>query len=323
MKQAVLELLKSTREYISGEEISHRMQVSRTAIWKHIQGLRVEGYEIDSQPRLGYRLLSTPDRLYPAEIYDGLATQAFGSSIVYFSSTGSTNDVAKQIAEQGAAEGTLVVAEEQTGGRGRLGRKWVSPQGTGIWMSLILRPQILPQDAPKITLVAALALVKAVRSLTGLQVSIKWPNDVVYQEQKIVGILTEMTGELDRVKYLVVGMGINVNTQQEDFPEELRPIATSIFLQTKQQQSRVALVQGVLKHFEDLYLTFLSGDFASILAEWKANCSTIGKDIRVTGLRQSLVGKALDVAHDGTLQLQLSDGTITSVVAGDIDSKLD
>lgn len=320
MKQAVLELLKAATEYVSGEEISTSMQVSRTAIWKHIQALREEGYEIEAQPRLGYRLLTIPDRLYPAELQEGRATEVLGSSVIYFPSVGSTNDFAKQIAEQGATEGTLVVAEEQTDGRGRLGRKWVSAHGSGVWMSLILRPQILLQDAPKITLVAALALVKAIRATTGLSVTIKWPNDIVYQDYKVAGILTEMSGELDRVKYLVVGMGINVNTQQPDFPEELRTIATSLAIQTSQKHSRVGLIQAILKHFEELYLVFLSGDFPSILAEWKANCSTLGKEIRVSGLRESLTGKALDVAIDGTLQLQLADGTIMSVVSGDIDS---
>ncbi|MHB8172637.1 MAG: biotin--[acetyl-CoA-carboxylase] ligase [Thermincolia bacterium] len=312
-------LLKSKQpDFLSGEEISKLLGVSRTAIWKHIQSIKEDGYEIDSVSRQGYRLLSAPDRLYPQEVQDGLNTATFGQSVVYFDRISSTNEAAKELAAQGIPEGTVVIAEEQTGGKGRLGRHWASPHGQGVWLTLVLRPPIIPMDAPKLTIMAAVAVVRAIAQVSSITPGIKWPNDVLYQGRKLVGILTEMSAEMDTVNYAILGIGTNLNIPRESFPEELQNQATSLLIESGHKISRTRYVQSLLSNLEELYQLLLKGDFDTILDEWRRFSLTIGARVVVTGLNQTLEGLAVDIDETGALMVEDSSGKTIKVVAGDV-----
>lgn len=319
MRKAVLNLLRSNEEgYLSGEEISRRLAVSRTAIWKHIQALKEEGYQIESHARQGYRLCSAPDLLLEAEICSRLQTETFGKrGIVHLETVDSTNNIAKQIAAKGCPEGTIVVAEEQQLGRGRLARGWFSPYGKGVWFSLILRPPFAPQDAPKCTLLAAVAVTRALRRTTGLECKIKWPNDILWQNKKLVGILTEMSAEMDAINYVVIGMGINVNIHEGDFPPELKDIAVSLAQAAGVEFSRVAVLQAVLEELEILYKEALDSGFAPVLDAWRSLSATLGQDVRVIGLKSEFEGVAKDIDEDGALLVESADG-LKRVLAGDV-----
>ena len=319
MKSEILSLLKQNRPaYVSGEDISNTLQVSRTAIWKHIGALREDGYVVDSLPRVGYRLVAVPDCLFPEELSPRLQTKIIGTSIVHYQTTTSTNDMAKELAIAGMPEGTIVVAEEQTGGRGRLGRVWQSPAGLGIWLSLILRPEINPMDAPKLTLLAAVALARTMSSYPNVCPGIKWPNDILVEGKKIAGVLTEMNAEMDRVNFIVLGIGININTQVTDLPEELREIATSLYIVNRKKWGRVEFAANMLRELEELYLVFLKGDFAAILEEWKSFSVTLGHKVKVVSPRgENLVGVARDLDGDGAMILETSVG-VKKIVSGEV-----
>ena len=227
-EQLLTLLLKRKDEFLSGEKISDALQVSRAAVWKHIEALRQEGYQIEARPKRGYRLIYRPDRLAPEEVAPLLTTRRFGREIHYERTVPSTQPLAHQWAREGAGEGALVLAEEQTAGRGRLGHSWYAPAKSGIWMSLILRPPIPLVHASQLTLVASIGVARALSDTTGLSLSIKWPNDLLIGDKKVCGILTELRGEQDRVDYIVLGIGINVNIVTDQWPEELRERATSL-----------------------------------------------------------------------------------------------
>lgn len=317
MKQQILDLLKNgNNTYVSGEELSRALAVSRTAVWKQIQTLRREGYKIDAQSRLGYRLREVPDKLFPGEIREGLKAELLAQNIVYRESVSSTNDLAKGLAAEGAADGTVVIADEQTGGRGRRGRPWVSLPGRGVWVSIILRPRISPAEAQKATLMAAAATHAAIRRVTGQVVGIKWPNDLVCNGRKLVGILTEMSAEMDSVNYLVIGIGTNVNVPEELFPAEVRTKAASLMMLTGEPVSRLAYLRALLEELENGYRRFTSGCFSEILEEWQKNCITLGQKVRVEG--PGFTGVAVGTDPDGALLVRKADGEIVCVTAGDV-----
>lgn len=319
MKEKILERLRAKPGvYVSGEEISRDLGVSRTAIWKHVQSLKDDGYEIDSSRRLGYRLTAVPDRPLPAEILRILRSRVFGQKIHHFHSVGSTNLVAREMAREGAAEGTLAVAEEQTQGRGRLGREWLSPAGTGIWMSLILRPVFPPTDAPRLTLAAAVAVAEAVGEVAGISPGIKWPNDLLAGGKKFCGILTEMDAEMERVNFVILGIGINVNQLASDFPEPLRALATSLQEVCGHRVSRPGLVCRVLECLEDRYGQTVSGDFGQVLTAWRARSTTLGQQVTVTSAAGTIDGLAEDVDSDGSLLVRLDSGVLHRVMAGEV-----
>ena len=223
MRKRILELLRNSKGTpVSGEEISKELEVSRTAIWKHIQALKNEGYEIESVPKRGYILREVPDRLFPQEILSHLQTKWLGRNICYRDSVDSSNNLAKALANEGCENGLLVVAEEQGAGKGRLSRGWISPYAKGIWFSVVLKPPFLPQEASKCTLLAAVAVVKAINKIAGVHAAIKWPNDILLLGRKLVGILTEMNAEFGHINYVVIGTGINTSASPEDYPEEVR-----------------------------------------------------------------------------------------------------
>ncbi|MBK5100811.1 MAG: biotin--[acetyl-CoA-carboxylase] ligase [Desulfobacteraceae bacterium] len=315
--QLISYLKQKKGEWVSGQSLSNSIAVSRSAIWKHICTLRDEGYVIESSPKKGYCLQKVSEMLLPREIKEGLETKVFGKGdIIYFSETDSTNTRAKELATQGAPEGTLVVSEEQTGGRGRKGREWFSPSKGGIYLSLILRPTISPGEAPKITLLTAVATAEALLSLTQLEIRIKWPNDILVNGKKLVGILTEMSTDMDKIDYVVVGLGLNVNTP--GFPKDISDKATSLFIETGKQFSRARLVAEFLKMEEHYYELFKKVGFEPVITRWKELADIIGKQIAVEMIDQTLLGEVQDIDGDGFLILRDNTGTSHRIISGDV-----
>lgn len=320
MKQKILELLwNENEEYLSGSRISRKLNISRTAVWKHINSLRSEGYQIDSQTNRGYRLLSSPDLLLPEAIKLDLKTKILGKDIFYFDSLDSTNRKAKELASQGAAEGTVIIAEEQTGGRGRLGCSWQSPKGKDLLFSIILRPPINPLDTPQLTLVAAVGMAKALKSYSGLDLKIKWPNDLLFGSKKMVGILTELAAEFNQVDYVVLGIGVNVNSGNDDFSEELKTVAGSLKQVTGRKQKRLELFRTILEELEQSYLNYLQAGFALIREQWLKLSGTLNSRIKITERSQTFQGVAEDLDREGRLLVRLDDNTLCTVVAGEIN----
>ena len=319
MRSRILELLRNAgNEFISGEEIANRLGVSRTAVWKHIKELRATGYDIVSQPRSGYSLTEAPDHFLPEEIKNGLKTRIIGKEILCFDAIDSTNIEAKKLAAKGAVEGTVLVAEEQGKGRGRLERPFFSPRGKGIWFSVILRPKFLPQEAPKCTLLAAVAVAMAMEQF-GLTAGLKWPNDILYEGKKLVGILTEMSAEMDRINYVVIGTGINVNIAAEEFPEDIRDVATSLSIMKGENLPRVKFFQRVMESMEELYLMVSEEGFAPVMERWKKYSITLGQEVNVIGVgtNASFSGVAADIDEEGALLVDTPEGR-RRVLAGDV-----
>jgi BirA family biotin operon repressor/biotin-[acetyl-CoA-carboxylase] ligase len=313
---AVLAALRAAEQPVSGEILAAAAGVSRAAVWKRINRLKALGYEIAGEPRKGYRLLTVPDKLLPGEILNGLATRRLRGPIHHFETIASTSDLAKELGGRGAPEGTLVVAEAQEAGRGRLGRQWESPPSVGLYASLVLRPSLPPTELPQITLTAAVAGVRALQRATGVTPGIKWPNDLLVNGKKVGGILTEMETEADQIRYLVLGWGLNVNNPA--LPPELAPIATSLLLAAGRRFSRVAILQAWLEEFEALYERFLERDFAGILTAWKEHATTLGRVVTVRQGNRAIHGKALDVDGEGALLLETRPGEVVRVTSGEI-----
>lgn len=319
MRKKILELLRKSGERpLSGEEISRQLEVSRTAIWKHIQTLKNEGYDIESVPKKGYILKESPNRLFPQEILSRLQTRWLGHNICYRDSIDSTNTLAKGLANEECPNGLVVVAEEQGAGKGRLSRGWISPYAKGIWFSVVLKPPFLPQEASKCTLLAAVAVVKAVNKIAGVHAAIKWPNDILLMGRKLVGILTEMNAEFGHINYVVIGTGINTNATPDDYPEDVKEIAVSVADAATEQFTRVDLLCDILKNMEDLYEKALLDGFAPILEEWRKYSCTLGQEVKVMAPDCTYFGKAEDIDEDGLLIVRKVDGTLEKVMAGDV-----
>ena len=315
----LLYLKRNQGNWVSGELISSKLSVSRAAIWKHIQKLKEEGYIIESASKKGYLLSKSSDPITADEIRQGLSTKVFGKkNIIFLKETDSTNTRAKELAAQGAPEGTLVIAEKQTSGRGRRGRNWFSPPGGGIYCSLILRPVLSPSETPRITLMTAVVLAETLISLMKLKLRIKWPNDILVNGKKLAGILTEISTEMDAVNYIVVGLGMNVNTQLEDLPREIKKTATSILIETKKPFPRVKLIQHYLKLYEKYYDMFKKNDFKPIMKRWRELADIIGKQIRVDVIGKTHIGKVVDVDNDGVLILKDDKGVLQRIFSGDV-----
>lgn len=308
----ILELLRRQEGFLSGEDIGRELSITRAAVWKGIKKLREEGYEIEAVTNRGYRL-TNPETMYnKRELEQGLKTKTMGQSIYFYEETDTTNNRARELALEGAPEGTLVVAEKQTAGRGRRGKVWESPLGTGIWMSLVLRPQIMPAEASVLTLLCGLATAEAIEAETGLSAGIKWPNDILINGKKAVGILTEMDCEMSEVHFVIPGIGINVNTAS--FPPEIADIATSLYLECGKTVSRRRLVHKVLERLEEHYETFLrTGSFTAMLEDYRKHCITLGKEVRVLG-REPFFAEALDITPEGELLVRRADNGKEEVV---------
>ncbi|OUN45834.1 biotin--[acetyl-CoA-carboxylase] ligase [Anaerotignum lactatifermentans] len=313
----ILELLRRQEGFLSGEDIGRELSITRAAVWKGIKKLREEGYEIEAVTNRGYRL-TNPETMYnKRELEQGLKTKTMGQTIYFYEETDTTNNRARELALEGAPEGTLVVAEKQTAGRGRRGKVWESPLGTGIWMSLVLRPQIMPAEASVLTLLCGLATAEAIEAETGLSAGIKWPNDILINGKKAVGILTEMDCEMSEVHFVIPGIGINVNTAS--FPPEIAEIATSLYLECGKTVSRRRLVHRVLERLEEHYETFLrTGSFAAMLEDYRKHCITLGKEVHVLG-REPFFAEALDITPEGELLVRRADnGKEEAVFSGEV-----
>ncbi|NLY35903.1 MAG: biotin--[acetyl-CoA-carboxylase] ligase [Tissierellia bacterium] len=318
MKKSILKILKNNKDkFISGEKLSEEFDMTRSGIWKYIKMLKEEGYDIESVPNKGYRIVSSPDILTLEEIEENLNTSFIGRKIYYYDSINSTNDRAKEMAFE-ENEGTLVIAEEQTKGKGRLGRSWISPKGKGIWMSMILKPELGPINAGSITLLAAAAVHSALKNLD-INSEIKWPNDLLIEGKKAVGILTEMSAELNRINYIVIGIGINVNLNEEDIPEDLKARATSIKITQNKKVDRKKLLSNILNEFEKLYIPFVREEStAHFLSICRENSATIGRKVKIIKNKEEKGAKALDINEKGELVVQYEDGKIENVFSGEV-----
>jgi len=317
--EQILSLLYKKKEaYTSGQEIADGLGVTRAAIWKVIEALRADGYEVESAAAKGYRLVSIPDLLGEREIRLGLDTKTMGKVIHSLAEVDSTNSYASRLASDGAPEGTVVVSDRQTAGRGRLGRKWASPPGVNIYMSVILRPEIPPSEAPMLTLAASVAVAQALRGLYGLQAEIKWPNDVLMDGRKAVGILTEMSAEPDRVRHIVLGVGIDVNMTRESFPKELKNIATSVMAELGKKVDRAELVRRFLLELEKTYAMLTGGKKEAVLNAWRGLSCTLGRKVRVVTPRGEATGLARDIDESGALIVELGGGRVEKVTSGDV-----
>jgi len=313
-RSRIIKALKDAQKIpVSGEELGLKLGISRTMVWKYIKSLEADGYEIESSPKKGYVLKSVPQLLYPEEIQMGLKTTLFGKKIHYFEELSSTNNFAKEIAAA-EEEGTLVVAEVQKGGRGRMGREWVSPRG-GIWMSVVLKPGIPLMYASRLTLVAGLAVANVIRAM-GLDARIKWPNDVRINGKKVCGILTEAKAEVDKIEYIVLGIGINANMDLKEIPESFRIGSTTLKAEFGKNIKRVQFLQKLLFELEQQYIRFKTQPFSQLLNDWLTLSDTIGKDVKVTTPSRVIEGRAVGVTAEGALLIKKADDTKEEIIAG-------
>jgi BirA family transcriptional regulator, biotin operon repressor / biotin---[acetyl-CoA-carboxylase] ligase len=318
-KHLLLDRLKENpNQWVSGESISNQLGISRTAVWKQINSLRKDGHRILSAPRKGYRLEQVADLLSAEEVSACLTTRIMGRpSITVLKQTDSTNLQARVLASRGAAEGTVIAAESQTCGRGRRGRVWLSPAGQGLCFSVILRPPMTPAQAPQITLMTAVAVVRTLKQ-AGVQAHIKWPNDILVDGRKIAGILTEISTEMDQVDWVIVGLGLNVNTPADQLPGSIRELATSMRIQKGCPFSRAALLGDLLQDFEKCYEQLRTEGFASIMEQWRHMSDIIGQQVYVDVMGTRHHGTVAAVDDDGVLILEDSQGRIRRIFSGDV-----
>lgn len=317
MKAEVIRLLKECDDFLSGQELSQRLQVSRTAVWKVINQLKAEGYAIEAVRNRGYRLVESGDVLTAAEIESCMESKWMGRKVLFLEETDSTNTEGRRQAEKGAADGTLVVAERQSAGKGRRGRNWSSPAGSGIWMSLILKPDLEPSCAPMLTLLAGLAVSLGIEDFCGIKSQIKWPNDLTLSGKKICGILTEMSADMEMIRYVVVGIGINVNT--EEFPEEIGETATSLLIEGGQRLKRGGMIACIMKRMEEYYERFLvTSDLSCIGKEYEERLVNLDRQVLVLAPKGQYQGICRGINSNGELLVEREDGTVTQVMSGEV-----
>ncbi|MHA6259660.1 biotin--[acetyl-CoA-carboxylase] ligase [Sporosarcina sp. CAU 1771] len=312
-------LFEANGQPVSGQEIADQFNVSRTAIWKYIKEFEQDGYEIGTIRKKGYYLITTPDKVNAGNINKYLTTTKYGKKIYYLETCESTQFIAHDEAQNGAPDGTVIIAEGQTLGKGRMSRPWSSSASKGIWMSIIVRPNLTPQQAPQMTLVAAVAVTRAIEEVTGLQPDIKWPNDILIKGKKVTGILTELQADPDRVNAIILGIGMNINHEAEDFSDELQNIATSLKMELGEEVSRSKLVAKVLEHLERYTKVYEEHGFGPIKLLWEGYSNTAGKRIRAVMLNETIEGMAIGISESGMLELRLDDGTIRGIYSADIE----
>lgn len=311
------ELRKS--DTMSGADLAEHAGVSRAAVWARIEELRALGYEIQATPHHGYSLVSTPDALHADDLLARLKdTRIVGRDVRVFKETNSTNDVIEKLARDGAKEGVVVYAESQSKGRGRMGRKWVSPANKGLWFSVLLRPQMRPQAVTQITVAAATALSRAIRQTSGVSLQVKWPNDILIDGRKVGGILTEMNAEVDQVKYVILGIGVDVNLAESDLPEELKDVASSVSIASGKKEDRPALAAAILEELDADYARLRRGEFKAVAEEWESQCITLGRDVAVTIGSRKFRGRAESLDEDGALMVRLAHGQLERITGGDV-----
>lgn len=316
----LISLLREADNYISGQELCTKFGVSRNAVWKIINQLKQDGYDIEAVPNKGYVLKSTPDVLSKAEIMSRIETKWVGRNLFYYDETDSTNTRIRLFAESGEEAGTLAVADMQTAGRGRRGRTWISPSGSSVYMSLLLKPDILPTQASMLTLVMALAIASAIEDETGLDAQIKWPNDIVVDNNKVCGILTEMDMEADYIRDIIIGVGINVNQAElDEFAEEIRAHASSLRIKKGHIISRASLVAKSMFYFEKYYEQFIAdGNLSGLRETYSNKLVNMNRGVKVLDPKGEYEGIAKGITDTGELIVEKADGTIAEVYAGEV-----
>jgi BirA family biotin operon repressor/biotin-[acetyl-CoA-carboxylase] ligase len=317
------EILKALRAAdegaVSGAELSQQLGVSRAAVWARIEELRTLGYDIEASPHLGYRLVNSPDLLHADDLMSRLGkTKVIGRDIQVFEETTSTNDVVEKLARNGVKEGVVVFTESQTRGRGRLGRKWISPARKGLWFSILLRPDMRAQETTRLTVASATALRRAIESETGLRPEIKWPNDLLLSGKKVAGILTELAGELDHVRYVILGIGVDVNLNPGEFAGDVRKTATSLKAELGRAVSRADMAVAILRELDRDYGRLSAGQFEAVADEWEGYCTTIGQEVVIRTSDREIRGRAESLAEDGALLLRTDHGHLERIVGGDV-----
>jgi len=315
----LLAALRDHPEGVAGTDLCQQLGVTRAAVWSHIELLRAAGFEIIASPHRGYQLVSKPDALLAVDLQSRLATgQVIGNVIRVLPQTTSTNDEASRAALEDHPEGLVIFAESQSAGRGRMGRRWSSPAGRGLWFSVLLRPSLAPSECTQLTAASANALVRAIQSTTGITPEIKWPNDLLIKGKKIAGILTEMSAELEHVRSVVLGIGIDVNQTASEFPADIRNIATSLKLATGKSVSRADLAEAVLHELDREYARILAGDFAAVAEEWAGYCTTLGKLVTIDMGTRRVRGRAEALNENGALLLRTEHGRIERIIGGEV-----
>lgn len=315
----ILAALRSNLNGVSGGDLCNRLGISRAAVWSHIESLRANGFEIIASPHRGYQLLHEPDLLLADDIQSQIETEDLvGSKVIVIQETTSTNDEVARAAQQNQPEGLVVFAESQTKGRGRLGRKWDSPDGKGLWFSALLRPALAPSECTRLTAATAVALIRAIAKTSGITPSIKWPNDLLVNGKKVAGILTEMSAELDHVHYVIIGVGIDVNQTAADFTGELKEIATSLKVESGNEISRSNLAAAVLHELSRVYDQIQNGAFPKIAEEWAANCATLGNQVVIDAGARQFAGRAEALDETGALLLRTEHGRLERIMGGDV-----
>jgi BirA family transcriptional regulator, biotin operon repressor / biotin---[acetyl-CoA-carboxylase] ligase len=320
-KRLIDMLVNQKDEYISGQKLSDELNISRAAIWKHMKALENDGYNIEAVSRKGYRILQTPKDMSSNTIQWGLSTKWLGKHLHFESQVTSTQTVAHKLALDGAPHGTVIVADEQVEGRGRLHRKWDSQKGKGIWLSIILRPEIEPYRAPQLTLASAVAIAHMLRNTCNVTAKIKWPNDIFLQDSKLAGVLTEMQAEQDLIQYVIIGIGLNVNHELIDIPNELKEIATSLKIETNRSWKREDLIQGLLKEMEIAYNQFIDEGFQSIKKQWEQAAYKLGEPIHVKAQRKEWDAVLIGIHDDGALIVEDENGETHRLYSAEIDWK--
>jgi BirA family biotin operon repressor/biotin-[acetyl-CoA-carboxylase] ligase len=316
-------ILRALREAgeggVSGAALAKDLGVSRAAVWNRIEELRRHGYDIEASPHLGYILRGTPDALHGDDLMARLPrNRVLGRDIRVFTETTSTNDIVEKLARDGVAEGSVVFAETQTKGRGRMGRQWFSPSGSGLWFSVLLRPKLRPSSATQLTVLSAVAVVRAIERETGLKPEIKWPNDIMFGQRKAAGILLELGAELDRIRHATLGIGIDVNLDPASMPPEVREVATSLSHEAQRPMDRAGLATAVLRELDHLYQRLGQGDFHEIGDDWMRRCSTLGRRVAITIGDRRITGRAEALDDEGALLVRTDSGTVERVIGGDV-----
>jgi len=318
-RDKILNLFRSHPDhYISGQDISRTLDISRAAVWKQVEALRELGFEIEAKHSAGYRLVAAPDLLLASEIENGLNTQLLGRSVVTHAEIDSTNTEVRRLAEAGAVEGTVVVADRQSAGRGRLGRRWESPAGVNLYCSILLRPNIPLHQASQLTFLSAVAVAETLNDVCGLTAKVKWPNDILVAGAKISGLLNEMNAETEQIHFVILGIGVNLNMLVEQFPQELNYRATSALLEAGKPVDRLLFLRVLLEKLDHFYCEFLHEGFVSIRRRWEALCNTINAAVEVDMGNTKLKGTVVGLDPDGALRLQLENGNIERILAGDV-----
>jgi BirA family biotin operon repressor/biotin-[acetyl-CoA-carboxylase] ligase len=316
---SILRLLPANGGFVSGEDISRELGVSRAAIWKHISLLRKAGYLIEAVPSRGYRLVASPDLLDAESISSHLKGRRIGQHLVCLKKTSSTNADAFRLAEDGTAEGTVVIADAQSAGKGRRGRAWSSPDGVNLYCSVVLRPSIMPHEAPQLTFLSAVAVARAIEAITLIKPEIKWPNDVLIAGKKVAGLLNEMSAETDAINFVILGIGVNLNMTADQFPDDLRNPATSLMIESGSPVVRNRFTGIMLNELDKLYADFLAFGFAPVREEWQQRCNANGRHVAVSDAGVKVVsGMFAGIDEDGALLVQTGEGGIERVLSGDV-----